>query len=187
MKTLHYITGNQSKFNNAQAFFTPKKITLTQTKLDTYEIQGSDAITIAEFKVRQAWEQLREPLFINDACWIIPALNGFPGPYMKYINSWFSPRDFINLMQDKADRTIILRDTIVYIDEQGSQVFTNDHKGIILKLIYHGEYKNPSDAVISLSKSGKSLAEEVVNKSFFLEGEDIIWNKFISWLQANRI
>ncbi|MCX6737034.1 MAG: hypothetical protein NTW73_03065 [Candidatus Parcubacteria bacterium] len=187
IKKLHYITENQSKFVNAQTFFTPHGITLIQTKLDTYEIQNSDFIVIAQSKVKQAWEQLKEPLFINDACWIIPSLNGFPGPYMKYINKWFTPQDFINLMRGKTDRTIILRDTIVYIDEQGSQTFTNNHHGIILENIYPGEYKNPSDVVVSLSKSGKSLAEELANKNFFLEGEDIVWNNFIDWLLKNRI
>jgi len=186
METLHYITGNQSKFNNAQAFFTPRGITLVQKKLDIYEIQELDTIAIAKSKARQAWEQLKKPLFINDACWIIPALNGFPGPYMKYINTWFTPQDFINLMKDKTNRTIILRDTIIYIDERGSEIFTNDHIGTVLKSSYIGKYKNPSDAVISLSKSGKSLAEEIADRSFFLEGEDVVWNKFINWLQTRR-
>ncbi|MFA5743006.1 MAG: non-canonical purine NTP pyrophosphatase [Candidatus Paceibacterota bacterium] len=186
MKKLHYITGNRSKFANAQAFFAPYGIVLVQTKLDVYEIQGSDAVAIARSKAEQAWEQLREPLFINDACWIVPALDGFPGPYMKYINGWFAPQDFINLMQNKKDRTIILRDTIAYIDEQGSQVFTNDHRGTILERVYSGGCKNPSDAVISLSKSGRSLAEEMAGKNFFLEGEDVVWNNFIGWLQKNK-
>lgn len=184
MKALHYVTGNQSKFDNAQTFFIPHGITLMQTELDTYEIQGSDAMVIAQSKAQQAWEQIHEPLFINDACWIIPALNGFPGPYMKYINGWFTPSDFINLMQDKSDRTIILRDAIVYVDENGPQVFTNDHKGTILESVFPGKYRNPSDVVVSLSSSGKSLAEELANHSFFLEGEDIVWNNFIAWLQT---
>lgn len=187
MKTLHYITGNQSKFNNAQILFESKKINLTQIKLDIYEIQSSDPFLIAKSKAQQAWEQLRKPLFINDTFWIIPALKGFPGPYMKYINIWFTPQDFINLMRNKTNRTIILRDTIVYIDKRESKIFTNDHTGTILETVYSGEYKNPSDAVISLSKSGKSLAEEVANKSFFLKEENIAWNEFIKWLTLNRL
>lgn len=185
-ETLHYITGNQSKFDNAQAFFKPYGITLTKTKLDIFEIQDSDENAIAQSKAEQAWKQLHEPLFVNDACWIIPTLNGFPGPYMKYINQWFTPQDFINLMKDKSDRSIILRDTIVYVDQHGSQLFTNDHRGTVLESAYLGEYKRPSDTVISLSKSGLSLAEEIASKSYFLEGEDVVWKEFVTWLQANK-
>lgn len=186
METLHYVTGNESKFKNAQAFFADSGITLAQTKLDTYEIQGADALAIAQSKAKQAWEQLHKPLFINDACWLIPALGDFPGPYMKYINGWFKPEDFINLMQGKDDRTIILRDTIIYMDENGPRIFTNDHKGRILESVFPGEYRNPSDVVISLSASGKPLAEELADRSFFLEGEDVIWNNFIDWLKTEK-
>lgn len=186
MNELRYVTGNQSKFDNAQNFFTPHGVKLIQAKLDTYEIQGADALLIAQSKAQQAWEQLHEPLFVNDACWIIPALNGFPGPYMKYVNQWFKPEDFINLMRGKSDRTIILRDTIVYADGNGAQTFTNDHKGEILDSAFPGEYRNPSDVVVSLSASGKSLVEELAAGSFFLEGEDAVWENFLSWLKDNR-
>jgi len=183
MDTLYYVTGNESKFDQAKAFFSPRGIGLVQANLDTYEIQGSDALSIAQSKARQAWDQLHEPLFINDACWIIPALGGFPGPYMKYINQWFQPEDFLNLMRGKADRTIILRDVIVYADANGAQTFTNDHKGTILEAVFPGEYRNPSDVVVSLSASGRSLAQELAAGSSFLEGEDTVWKSFLSWLK----
>lgn len=186
METLYYVTGNESKFENAQSFFAGSGMTLVQKKIDIYEIQGSDALAIAQSKAKQAWDNFHEPLFINDAYWLIPALGGFPGPYMKYINSWFEPEDFINLMQGKSDWTIILRDTIIYMDENGPQVFTNDHKGRILESVFPGEHRKPSDAVISLSVSGKSLAEELADKSFFLEGEDVIWKNFMDWLKSEK-
>lgn len=184
IQKLHYITGNKNKFANAKSFFDNYSIELIQSSLSIYEIQSSDSLEVAQSKINQAWGQLQEPLFINDACWIIPALNGFPGPYMKYINNWFSPHDFINLMQGKADRTIILRDTIIYKDSKCSQIFTNNHRGEILTEIYNGESKAPSDVVISLSSNKKSIAEETANKAFFLKGEDKIWIDFANWLKA---
>lgn len=183
MKKLNYVTGNKKKFNNAQIFFKKRGIKLIQKKIEIYEIQGLDAVAIAKSKAEQAWQIIKEPLFVNDAYWIIPALKGFPGPYMKYINAWFTPQDIINLMRGKSDRRIILRDTIVYINNEEIEVFTNDHEGIVLKSIYCGEYGNPTDAVISLSESGKSIAEEMKNKGFFLKGEDVVWNNFVDWLK----
>jgi len=185
MKKINYVTGNIKKFKNAENFFKNKNFILTQKKVEIYEIQGLDAISITKSKAEQAWQKIKKPLFVNDAYWIIPALKGFPGPYMKYINTWFTPQDILNLMKDKIDRKIILRDTIVYIDDKKTKIFTNDHEGTILKSMYCGEYVNPTDAVISLSKSGKSIAEETKNKNLFLKGEDILWNNFLDWLKIN--
>jgi len=187
MNILHYITGNQLKFDTAIQFFAKYDISITHTKLDTYEIQSAESLPVALSKAQQAWEILHESLFINDTCWIIPALNGFPGPYIKYINDWFSATDFIHLMSGKTDRTVILRDTIVYMDNNGPQVFTNDISGIILDTVYPGQCAHPSDAVISLTPDKKSLAELYANSErFLLNGEDIVWKNFADYLRTRQ-
>lgn len=180
MKIINYITGNKFKFDIVKTFFDSLGIKVKQKELPIYEIQSHDAIEITTSKARQAWKIVKQPLFVNDASWIIPSLKGFPGAYMKYINEWFKPEDFLNLMKDKKDRSIILRDTIVYIDKTGQNVFTGDHYGKILKTLYVGDYEYPSDAIISLSKNNKSIAEENENNNFFTEG---VWIDFVNWLK----
>jgi hypothetical protein len=64
-------------------------------------------------------------------------------------------------MKDKKDRTIILRNTIVYIDKNNPHIFTNDYYGEILNEKYKGNYSYSLDAIVSLSKNGKSIAEEI--------------------------
>ena len=179
---ISYVTGNTNKFLNAKDFFEKYNITITQQALKINEIQASDSIQIAIDKAEQAWAQTQMPLFVNDATWEIPVLKGFPGPYMKYINQWFDPDDFINLMQGKDDRRIILKDIIVFINKTGHTVFTNNHEGVILTKKAIGAYRHPSDLVISLSKNKLSIAEEVANGSFFIEGEDVVWKEFADWL-----
>ncbi len=177
---IHYVTGNNTKFNYAKSFFDKKRIDLVQTKLDISEIQSSDPISIAESKANQAWKKIKEPLFVSDSYWMIPALNGFPGPYMKDINLWFTPQDFLNLMKDKKDRTIILKDTIFYIDNQGFKTFTNDYSGIILEKACGSKYLTSIDAIASFSDSKKAIAEET---SFSFKEERIAWNNFVDWLK----
>lgn len=180
MKIIHYITENSHKFETVKSFFERQGIEINQKVLPIYEIQNKDGIEIAISKAKQAWDIIKEPLFVNDAFWIIPSLKGFPGPYMKYINDWFEPDDFLKLMNSKADRTIILRDTVVYIDENGQNIFTNDYYGEILENKYEGEYKYPLDAVVSLSKNKKSIAEENGVHKFSTEGS---WADFAKWLK----
>jgi len=180
-KIINYITENKNKFTRTKSFFEKYGIEINQKVLPIYEIQSKDEVEIATSKAWQAWEITKKPLFVNDGCWIIPSLKGFPGPYMKYINDWFEPDDFLNLMNDKKDRTIILRDTIVYIDEKGQKIFTSDYCGEILKKKYEGNYKHPLDAVVSLSKNKKSIAEDGENQKFSTEGS---WVNFAKWLKS---
>jgi non-canonical purine NTP pyrophosphatase (RdgB/HAM1 family) len=184
---ISYVTGNQTKFENAQKFFTEYGIEVEQLALKIDEIQSGDSLEIAIDKAKKAFEVEKKPLFVNDATWIIPALKGFPGPFMKYINQWFEPVDFIHLMQGKDDRRIILRDSIVFINENGHEVFTHNHVGVILEQVALFEYKNPTDVVISLSNSKKSIAEEKAGGSFFIENEDKVWKDFVLWLQKENI
>lgn len=181
---ISYVTKNPRKYENARHFLNSHGITTNQLSIEVDEIQSGDSLEIATSKAREAYRLTSAPLFVNDASWIIPALNGFPGPFMKYVNEWFSPSDYINLMQDKSDRRIILRDSIVYIDEKGLEVFTHDHEGQILRNPANFVFKHPSDVVISLSKSGKSIAEERELGNHFMDDEDLVWKKFAQWVKA---
>ena len=87
-------------------------------------------------------------------------------------------------MRDKTDRTIILRDTVVYVDKHGSRVFSNDLLGSILQTAYPGKSGHASDTVVSLTADGKSLAEIYANgRHTFLPGENTVWIEFANWLQ----
>lgn len=61
-------------------------------------------------------------------------------------------------------------------------VFTNEHRGKILEVVTTGEYRHSSDSVISFSKAGTSILEEVNNGTFFIEDEDKIWKDFALWV-----
>jgi len=184
---ISYVTGNPGKFENAQKFFAEYDIEVEQITTKIEEIQSGDSLEIAIDKAKKAFEIEKRPLFVNDATWIIPALKGFPGPFMKYVNQWFEPVDFIHLMQGKDDRRIILRDSIVFINEHGHKIFTHDHEGCILDEVATFEYKHPTDVVISLSKNKKSIAEEKASGSFFIEDEDKVWKDFAQWLKTENI
>ena len=70
----------------------------------------------------EAYNALQSPLVVTDDSWIIPGLNGFPGPYMKQVNDWFTPDDWLHLTSGLADRRVILRQIIVYQDSTGQRL-----------------------------------------------------------------
>ena len=101
---IKYVTGNKIKINYANNQLNKFGIEIEQVVLDVHEIQSLEKFAVAEDKAKKAFAILNEPFFVTDTFWEIPALNGFPGAFMKYINNWFVPQDILNLMKDKNDR-----------------------------------------------------------------------------------
>ena len=97
MKNILFVTGNNRKIKEAQSSCDLFEIKVVSQPLDIDEIQDHDPIKITKRKAEDAFSQIKAPLIVNDAFWSIPALNGFPGGYMKDITEWFEAQDFINL------------------------------------------------------------------------------------------
>jgi inosine/xanthosine triphosphate pyrophosphatase family protein len=161
----------------------PLGIKLNQEVLGLDEIQAESSEKIASKKAAAAFKIVGKPLFVNDASWHIPALGGFPGPFMKYIVKWLTEDDILNLMRDKADRTIILNDVIVYTDGKIEKLFMHEVKGAILSTPQGPDNGPFVTRLVSLTNDGKSLAS--VRPSGFTEREFPLWNEFSVWLKTH--
>lgn len=73
-----------------------------------------------KYKVKKVFSQLKEPVIVHDGGLVVPALNGFPGVYTKYVSDTLISQDFVNLMKDKQDKTCYLRQCMIYVDEKGN-------------------------------------------------------------------
>jgi inosine/xanthosine triphosphate pyrophosphatase family protein len=95
-----FITGNERKVKVLKLLLDPYKVEFDHIKLDLEEIQTKDPSTLVLRKVQEAYSQIKRACFVEDTEWSIPALNGFPGLFMKYVNEWFKVEDWIKLMKD---------------------------------------------------------------------------------------
>lgn len=85
--TLTFVTGNQKKLEEVQSILSAKgsfPFQLTNQKIELPELQGDDPIAIAEAKCRLAAQQVRGPCITEDTSLCFDALNGLPGPYIKW-------------------------------------------------------------------------------------------------------
>lgn len=181
MKKINYVTGNPVKISYAKSIFEKFGLEVVQRKLDFQEIQSHDKLGVATDKAKQAFEIIKEPLFVTDTFWEIPSLNGFPGAYMKYINEWFRAEDFLALMKDKKDRRIFCNDSIVYIDEKGIKTFTQIDIGEFAETIYEdGEKKNSIDNLVKFS--GRYLKEHHKENWANFSEENKNWQKLADFL-----
>ncbi len=181
---LKYITSNKEKIITARRNLESFGISFQEHDLELTEIQSESFVDIATYKAKQAFKALHTPLFVSDHGWSIPALNGFPGAYMKYMNKWLSSQDFLNLMQAHEDKTIIKHEVICYIDEKQVKHFVANIHGTFINAI-RGEGL-PAMRVVSLLPSGKSVAE-CTQEGINSYADNPNWKKFATWLKENFI
>jgi len=83
VQMIHVVTGNPNKLRELQAVF-PPELDLTATKLDVDEIQSMNQHEIVHHKLRQAYEQIKQPVIVEDVSAELEKLKGLPGPFMKF-------------------------------------------------------------------------------------------------------
>lgn len=127
-----FVTGNELKFQVAVRALQNSGIVLERKALNTPEIQSSRVEEVAEWSAVWASERLQQPVVVTDCGYSIEALHGFPGPFIKFVNQWFSADDFLNLLQGKSDRRIVIRDCLAYCRP--------GEKPAIFCQEYHGEF-----------------------------------------------
>lgn len=116
MRTIVFVTGNSYKFQVAQKALENLDIELAQKNLKTPEIQSTEVEEIASFSAQWASNKLKKPVVLTDAGYYIQALNGFPGPFIKYVNYWLTANNFLSLMKGKKDRTVVCKDCLAYCE-----------------------------------------------------------------------
>lgn len=186
MRIINFATTNKEKIQIAQAICSDANIVVESVHLDIDEIQGEEAEKIVRDKAKRAYEKFGAPVVVSDDTWNIRALRGFPGAYMKSINHWFKPEDFLKLMNGVEDRHIILHQYLAYTDGNVTKVFKNDIKGQIINEARGKSEKSPNGTVIVLdSDNGKTIAE------VFEQGDEAIsarhknrldaWHALVEW------
>ena len=76
-----FITGNQHKADYLQKML---GLPLEHQKVDLDELQSTSLDEIVAHKVKQAYEIVQKPVLVDDVSLGFTALNGLPGPFIKY-------------------------------------------------------------------------------------------------------
>ncbi len=182
MKEIIFSTGNLAKLQDAIQACEAYGINVIHKQLEIDEIQSHDPLKIALHKAKTAYDLFNKPIVVNDSFWKIPALNGFPGGYMKDITEWFTVKDFINLMRDKTDRRVCITECIVYKDETIEKIFTKEFWGEITDAPF-GEGKS----IEQIAKfMGKTLGEHHQSGNTAFDSKDYIWNDFADWFSQYK-
>lgn len=130
VNSLVYVTRNELKFKVAVQSLQNSGISLERKSLNTPEIQSNRVEEIAEWSAVWASQHLNQPVVVMDSGYYIEALNGFPGPFIKFVNEWLSADDYLNLLQGKSNRRVIIRDCLAYCHPDEKPIlFCQLHQG----------------------------------------------------------
>lgn len=183
MHTILFSTGNTEKFEIAKASCEPLGLQLEQLALDIDEIQAEDGEIVVARKARDAFAAAGKPVVVSDDSWNIPGLRGFPGPYMKSMDHWLTPQDFINLTGPLEDRRIILVQLLAYQDADTYKLFRTEYVGTLLREP-RGNYGRPLQKVVTMpGDDGLSIAEVYDQGRLQHENREVGegWRKLAEW------
>jgi non-canonical purine NTP pyrophosphatase (RdgB/HAM1 family) len=172
-------TGNDRKLGEARLACDDFGIEVEQIKLNIDEIQHHDVIEISRHKASEAFKKAGRPVTVTDTSWKIPALNGFPGGYMKEVSGWFEPEDFISLIKSKEDKRICFVETIIYTDDKITKIFSKEYWGEITD-----NPRGDGESVEQVAMfDGYTIAERHNHGKFSHDPKDYIWYEFADWFK----
>ena len=181
---IYYITENNRKIESARKICQNTNIEIEQIKIDTPEIQGINSAEIAKYSAKFAGERLGKPVVKLDVSFHINALNGFPGPFIKYINQWLKPEQILKMMEGVKDRACYWVDSLAYFNDGQLEVFTTKEEGTIANEVI-GENGWGMDKIFIPKNQIKTKAElsdqeriDICNKGH--------WEKFIKFIKDNE-
>ncbi|ORY72030.1 putative ham1 family protein [Pseudomassariella vexata] len=100
---VNFITGNANKLTEVKAILEPA-ITVNSQSLDLPELQGTlEEVTLE--KCRVAAQKVGGPVLVEDTCLCFNALNGLPGPYIKWFMQSIGHEGLNNLLAAYDDKS----------------------------------------------------------------------------------
>gem|GEM_PF-1879688 len=81
---LTFVTSNEEKYSMISEIFDSKR-NLSRKDLDITEIQSLDAKAIVEDKAKKAYQEVEEPVIVDDFGFYFNDLERFPGPMIKHL------------------------------------------------------------------------------------------------------
>jgi len=119
-RVVTFVTGNKNKLRETQACF-GDSVTLQAQAVDLPELQG-DPLDIARSKVELASERVSGPVMTEDTSLCFNALNGLPGPYVKWFLDKTGHEGLNNLLAAYEDKSAYAQCIFAYCEGRGKEV-----------------------------------------------------------------
>ena len=151
-----FATKNRGKLLEAQKFMGTE---LKNSTIEIPEIQSDSLTEIAAESAKYAYEELREPCFVEDSGLFIHDLKGFPGPYSKYVYGTIGLKGVLKIMEGRENRGAEFRSVIGYATTTEVKTFMGRVYGTIPDSP-RGDQGFGYDPIFVPMKNQKTFAED---------------------------
>lgn len=110
-----FVTGNRGKIAEARLAL---GMDIEAVEVDLPEVQGLDLHHILREKAEAAWREIRRPLVVEDAGLELAALNGFPGPLVKWMLEAVGAAGIAKTAHALGDPRAVARCGLLYRDAE---------------------------------------------------------------------
>jgi len=119
---LYFVTTNKGKFDVIQRVLGQYGVEIAQKPIELNEPESESLKEIALAKAKQAYEKLRQPLFVEDTGFYLEAFKGFPGQHSKWVFQKIGYDGFFKLLEGKSKKCFF-HTVICFIDGPDSYRF----------------------------------------------------------------
>jgi non-canonical purine NTP pyrophosphatase (RdgB/HAM1 family) len=175
---LYFVTGNQNKFLEASKII-PE---LIQTEIDLIEIQSLNTLEIIQAKLLQAHHLHPDKnLIVEDISVEISALNGFPGPLIKWFLQSLGEEEIWQILKNKKDKSAKVICNLGHIDNNGKiKYFEASLEGEIVSV--RGDNGFGFDPIFKPKGSTMTLAEMGIEAKNQISYRARVFNQLKSYL-----
>lgn len=186
MKKVTMVTGNLGKWKVASKIFEKYNVELFHEKINTPEIQSHDVEEVSKYSAEYAAQKLNKPVIKSDVGYYIEALNGFPGPFLRYINDYLTSEEILKLMDGKENRVILLKECLTFATPSGLiKQFVNIEKATISKKAMGTGTTFDRIVIFNGDKLPKSMNSEEKNYKHF-EETLVIYDNMAKYLERSE-
>lgn len=157
-KQIIYVTGNQLKVDYLKSVLNSTEFEIIANNINCPEIQSDSIEEVAAYSSKYASNALGCDVLKNDSGLVIPALNGFPNAYTKYVEQTLGPDGILALLKGKTNRTAYYLDAFAYTKfNEEPKIFVAKSYGTIAKR-KSGKFGNGYDKVFIPQGKTKTMA-----------------------------
>jgi XTP/dITP diphosphohydrolase len=149
------VTGNRGKIAEARLAL---GMEIEAVEVDLPEIQALDLLEVLQQKAEVAWEIVRRPLVVEEAGLDLLALNGFPGPLVKWMLEAVGAEGIAKTAHALGDPRAVARCALLYRDSERIVVAEGSTSGNLV-LPGRGEHGFGWDPVFLPEGETRTFAE----------------------------
>ncbi len=126
---LALVTGNPDKLAETRRL---TGVEIEGIEFDLPEIQSLDLEAVVRAKAAEAWRRVRRPLVVEETGLELAALNGFPGPLVKWMLDAVGPQGIARTAHRLGDPRAVARCQLLVTDGERTLLAEGSTEGVLV-------------------------------------------------------